>query len=100
MPDIEYCETMDDVRRNVDRLDVEIVALLAERAAYVAQAARIKDDADTVRLDWRIEEVVANVKRLAEEHGLKPDIVEAAYRPMVDRYIAFEMEEFERRKGK
>lgn len=96
MAEIEYCETMADVRRNIDRLDVEIVKLLTERAAYVAQAARIKDDPNTVRLEDRIEEVVTNVKRLAGENGLKPEIVEAAYRPMVDAYIDFEMEEFHR----
>ena len=96
MREIEYCETMQDVRRNVDRLDAELVALLAERAQYIAQAARIKPSPDLVRLPDRIEEVVSNVKRLAKEHGMKPEIAEAAWRPMVDAFIEFEMEEYKR----
>lgn len=99
MKEIEYCESMADVRRNVDRLDREIVALLAERSRYVAQAARIKDDIETVRLPDRIEQVIDNVKRLAGEADLEPAIAEAAYRPMVDAYIAFERREFIRLKG-
>ena len=99
MKEIEYCESMADVRRNVDRLDREIVALLAERARYVAQAARIKDDIDTVRLPDRIEQVIDNVRRLAGEGDLDPAIAEAAYRPMVDAYIDFERREFIRLKG-
>ncbi len=93
--DIEFCNDMSDVRRNIDRLDQEIVTLLAERAGYVAQAARIKSCADTVRIPERIEQVISNVKRLAIEHGLDPAITEAAYRPMVDAYIDFEMAEYE-----
>lgn len=99
MKDIEFCESMADVRRNVDRLDQEIVALLAERSRYVAQAARIKEDIDTVRLPDRIEQVIDNVKRLAGEAELDPAIAEAAYRPMVDAYIEFERREFVRLKG-
>ncbi|MDX1738541.1 MAG: chorismate mutase [Alphaproteobacteria bacterium] len=96
MRKIEYCEDMSDVRRNIDRLDVEIVTLLKERAGYVAQAGRIKESADNVRIPERIEEVVSNVKRLASELDLDPAIVEAAYRPMIDAYIDFEMREFKK----
>ena len=96
MREIEYCETMKDIRRNVDRLDAELVELLAERSRYIAQAARVKNSPDLVRLPDRIEEVVENVKRLAQQHGLKPEIAEATWRPMVDAFIEYEMEEYKR----
>jgi chorismate mutase len=47
-PSVEHCQTMADVRRNIDALDERIVALVAERSAYVAQAARIKQSADDI----------------------------------------------------
>lgn len=96
MREIEFCNDMSDVRRNIDRLDDEIVTLLKERAGYVAQAGRIKQSADTVRIPERIEQVVSNVRRLAEEKGLDPSIPEAAYRPMIDAYIDFEAGEFKK----
>ena len=36
------CETMDDVRYEIDRLDRDLVALLAERLSYIEAAGRIK----------------------------------------------------------
>jgi len=39
------CATLADVRANIDRLDDEIVRLIAERAMYVKDAARFKRDA-------------------------------------------------------
>ena len=44
----------------------------------------------------RIEEVIAKVRGLAAEYGAPPDLVEAVYRLMIDRFIALEAEEFER----
>ena len=37
---IEHCQTLADVRRNVDALDERITALMAERSGYMTQAAR------------------------------------------------------------
>ena len=42
MSEISYCTTMAEVRRHIDHIDLEIVALLAERWGYVSQASRIK----------------------------------------------------------
>jgi isochorismate pyruvate lyase len=36
------CETLGEVRKNIDRLDREIVRLMAERGRYVHEAARFK----------------------------------------------------------
>ena len=44
---------MTQVRAGVDRLDREIVALLAERFRYMEAAARIKPDRNEVRDEAR-----------------------------------------------
>ena len=36
------CTSLDEIRLQIDRLDRALVALVAERGAYVAQAARFK----------------------------------------------------------
>ncbi|MDP9031075.1 MAG: chorismate mutase, partial [Pseudomonadota bacterium] len=38
------CTSLEQVRENIDRLDRQIVALLAERGGFVSQAARFKKD--------------------------------------------------------
>ncbi len=90
------------VRREIDRIDDAIVALLAERAMYVKDAARFKRDAFQVSAPARQAQVYAHVRELAAKHnpgfnggfeGL-PDVVEAAYRALVAGYIACEQTYF------
>ena len=91
---VEYCRTMADVRRNIDALDVRIVALMAERSGYVAQAARIKENAGQVHDQARIDFIVSRVTAMAREQGAPEVVIEAAYRAMIDAFIAFEQGEF------
>ena len=95
-PPVRHCETMADVRREIDALDDAIVALIAERSAYVAQAARIKQDAGQIVDEERIEFIVARVRARAERLGAPPDVLEAAYRAMIGASIEFERTEFAR----
>jgi isochorismate pyruvate lyase len=95
-PDIQHCSTMAEVRQHIDELDQRIVLLLAERSGYVAQAARIKQHADQVYDQARIDFIVERVKVLAAEQGGPPSVVEATYRAMIDAFIAFETREFAR----
>ena len=91
---VEQCRTMADVRRNIDALDVRIVALMAERSGYVAQAARIKQNAGQVHDQARIDFIVDRVTAMAREQGAPEVVIEAAYRAMIDAFIAFEQGEF------
>lgn len=87
--------TMDEVRREIDRLDREIVALLAERQYYVESAGHIKPSRDLVRDNARVEDVVAKARARANETGASPDLVETVYRTMVEWFIAHEFEVFD-----
>ena len=93
---IEHCRTMADVRRNIDALDVRIVALMAERSGYIAQAARVKQHASQVHDQARIDFIVDRVTAMAREQGAPEAVIEAAYRAMIDAFIAYEHGEFKR----
>lgn len=86
------CRNLNEVRENIDRIDREIVRLLAERGHYVRQAARFKKTSEDVQAPKRVEEVIANVRALAVEHGASPDIVEQVYRTLIARFIDDEMQ--------
>ncbi len=88
------CVSMDEVRVEIDRLDRLLVRLLAERQGYIEAAARIKERADEVRLEWRIEEVVAKVLANAEREGLSKRIAEPVWRELIDRCIEHEHEKW------
>ena len=61
----EDCRSLAQVRAEIDRLDEQIVRLLAERGGYVLAAARFKNSADEVRAPQRVEQVIDNVRALA-----------------------------------
>lgn len=87
------CTTLDEVRSNIDRLDQQIVTLLAERGRYVSQAARFKTDTDSVKAPQRVEQVIAKVRNLSNTVGANPDVTEQVYRAMIAAFIQQELAE-------
>lgn len=88
------CENLEQVRENIDRIDDQIIRLIAERGTYVVQAFAFKKDEEGVRDNSRVEKVIAKVRKKAEEYGANPDMTEAVYREMISRFIEMEMKEF------
>ena len=82
--------TLADVRASIDEADGRIVALLAERRRHALLAARFKSAADGVKDASREEQVVANVRALAEREGIEPDLVETLYRDMIAGFVRVE----------
>ena len=85
---------MIQVRAGVDRLDREIVALLAERFRYMEAAARIKIDRNEVRDEARKAQVLTNVERLANAQQIPADVVTDLYERLVEASITYEAERF------
>ena len=93
------CESLDEVRAQIDRLDRAIVELLAERGGYVRQAARFKKTSADVRAPARVEQVIAKVRALADELGADADVVERVYRAMIAAFIDAELDEHRNLRG-
>lgn len=88
------CESIDEVRNNINKIDEEIVKLIALRGGFVKQAASFKKDSNDVKAPKRVEEVIKKVKNLAYLNGANEDVVENIYKAMIDSFIKAEMEEF------
>ena len=93
------CETMEQVRLGVDRLDEKIVELLAERFRYMDAAARIKPDREAVRDEWRKADVLAKVEAAAAGAGAPAERIALLYERLVEASIAYEFERFDRTRG-
>ncbi len=90
----QHC-SMNDLRQDIDQLDRKIVELLSIRQGFMEQAARIKQDRDTIRDEARIEDVVSKVLHHGEKVGANTDMVEKIYRDMIEWSINYEMGVFE-----
>lgn len=86
---------MTDVREQVDRIDTEIIALMAQRFACMDAAARIKQDRNVVRDETRKAAVLANVKRLAAEVGIPVPTIAAIWEMLVETSISYEMQKWD-----
>lgn len=90
------CQTMAEVRQQIDRLDRLLVALIAERQSYMDAAARIKPSRELVRDEARIADVLAKVAAEADRVGLSWSIAEPTWRAMMEACIAYELTTFDR----
>ncbi|MEK2488154.1 chorismate mutase [Kitasatospora purpeofusca] len=90
---------IEELRLSVDALDRRIVGLLAERTAVVRELTGFKRDEETVRSPGRVEQVVAKVRGLADEHGMPPGIAEATYRTLIDELTGMQMVLLEERRA-
>lgn len=93
MNPIAPCASLDDVRLHIDRVDRQLLALVAERGAYVRQAARFKRNAGEVAAPQRVAQVIGRLTALAGEIGADPAVVEATWRAMIAAFIAAEQAE-------
>jgi isochorismate pyruvate lyase len=92
------CNSIDDVRTNINNIDEQIVKLIALRGKFVNQAAKFKKDSHDVKAPKRVEEVIFKVKNIAQLNGANEEVVENVYRTMIDSFIKAEMKEFEKLK--
>lgn len=93
------CSSLEEVREFIDATDHQIVALLAQRARFVRQAAHFKTDKAAVRSPERVRQVLDRVRNMANRHALNPDLVEATYRVMIEGFIQCELIEHARLDG-
>jgi len=91
--DTTSCNSIEEVRRNVDRIDIQIVSLLEERGRYVKQAARFKKTTDDVKAPQRVEEVIDKVKAMSLQVGANAVVVERVYRAMISAFVEAELTE-------
>jgi isochorismate pyruvate lyase len=88
--------TLADIRAAIDRIDGEIVSLLAERLRYTRDAARFKADKGEVAAPARAEAVVKRVTALGAARGVPAEIVEPVYRALIAASIDDQRKVFRR----
>lgn len=84
------CQTKEDVRAEIDRIDQELINLFAERHGYVIRMAAIKTDPHEAYDKARIEAVIEKVRTRALEKNLDEDQAELLWRTLIDWNVNFE----------
>jgi isochorismate pyruvate lyase len=99
MPLPADCKTKDEIRSEIDRLDRELVALLAVRFAYVRRMAELKSTPADALDQRRVDDVLTKVAAEASRNQLDPGLIRSMWRPLIDWNIAWEAGAIGKRTG-
>ncbi len=97
--DIRHCTSLGEARTEIDRLDEQIVTLIACRNAYIKQLAHFKNSIDEIKADDRIDDVINRVRAKAIELDLSPNLINDLYLRMIDAMVDSEVAEFKNAKN-
>ena len=86
----EECADKEDVRAEIDRIDQALIALFAERHAYVTRMAEIKNDPHEASDPVRTEAVIAKARARAEAAGMDEDQAELLWRTLISWNVNYE----------
>jgi chorismate mutase/ribosomal protein S18 acetylase RimI-like enzyme len=89
--------TLEEIRREIDEIDSQIIGLLSQRSRFVTAAGKLKKDEQGVRDPKRVEKVIESVKLKAVDVGLDPRIAEEVYRTIIGCFVQKEVKEFTER---
>jgi len=87
-------DSIDAVRKEIDHLDQQLVALIARRGECVKAAAGFKKDSTAVRAPDRVQQVIDKVRSQAKAQGLPEEIIEQVYRAMITAFIDYELQQY------
>jgi isochorismate pyruvate lyase len=90
----EACESIQDVRAEIDHIDHEIITLLGRRYEYVQVAAKFKTDEASVKAPDRVAAMLQQRRAWAKEVALDPEVVVKLYTDLVQYFVQREIEKF------
>jgi len=83
----QECSNIEDVRREIDSIDNEIIGLIGKRFTFIREIIKYKNNAEDVVAKERYNTVIARRRELAAMYQLNPDVIENIYRIMMDYFI-------------
>jgi len=94
MSDLKKCNTLEEVREEVDVIDSKIVKLISDRSHLIRQAASFKNSVDEVKAHDRVEFILQRVRHLAIQSDVSPNMVSELFTIMIDEMVETEIAEF------
>jgi isochorismate pyruvate lyase len=83
----EDCESLDEIRAQIDSIDRSIIEAIGRRKAYVLAVVKFKKSLDEVPAPERVSSMLQTRREWAKEVGVNPDVIEKLYRDLVDHFI-------------
>ena len=96
---MKKCHSLEEVREEIDKVDDQILELIAKRKDLVKQAANFKHSVEEIKADERIDHVIDRVRHKALVLGVSPNMVTDIYKQMIDDMVETEIAQFRNAKN-
>jgi len=94
MSEVKKCNSLQEVRDEIDILDAKLVELISQRSHLIRQAAAFKNSVDEVKAEDRIDDILQRVRHLAIEKSINPNMMSDLFKIMIDEMVETEIAEF------
>jgi len=91
---MKKCNTLQEVRDEIDKIDTKLVDLISERSHLIRQAAAFKNSVDEVKAEDRIDDIMQRVRKRAIEFNINPNMISDLFTIMIDEMVETEISEF------
>lgn len=81
------CQSIEEVRSEIDALDRQIISLLGKRFTFVKEIVRFKSNRNEILARERYNEVIRSRREMAAQNNLSPDVIEQLYRLLIAHNI-------------
>lgn len=91
---MKQCNSLQEVREEIDILDDKLVELISQRSHLIRQAASFKNSVAEVRAEDRIDYVMQKVRKKAIALDVSPNLISELFKIMIDEMVETEISEF------
>ena len=91
---MKKCNSLEEVRTEIDSLDTKLVDLISERSHLIRQAAAFKQSVEEVKAQDRIDFILQRARHHAIEKGVSPNMISELFAIMIDEMVETEIAEF------
>jgi isochorismate pyruvate lyase len=91
---MKTCNSLQEVRDEIDKIDTKLVDLISERSHLIRQAAAFKNSVDEVKAQDRIDDIMQRVRKRAIALNINPNMISELFTIMIDEMVETEISEF------
>ncbi len=91
---MQKCNSLEEVRTEIDKLDTQLVDLISERSHLIRQAASFKNSVEEVKAADRIDFILQKSRHQAIQLSINPNMISELFTIMIDEMVEMEISEF------
>ena len=91
---MKKCNSLEEVRTEIDKLDTTLVKLISQRSHLIRQAAAFKNSVEEVKAEDRIDFIMQHVRHKAIELNVSPNMISELFTIMINEMVETEISEY------